>query len=44
VNKEMVSFLFRGGIAVQQQPDEVREAKPEPKLDLKKMRTSKPNW
>ncbi|RWY55750.1 preprotein translocase subunit SecA [Mucilaginibacter gilvus] len=42
VNKELVSFLFRGGIAVQQEPEEVREAKPEPKLDLKKMRTSKP--
>ena len=42
VNKELVSFLFRGGIAVQQQADEVREAKPQPKLDLKKMRTSKP--
>ena len=42
VNKEMVSFLFRGGIPVEQQPEEVREAKPEPKLDLKKMRTSKP--
>ena len=42
VNKEMVSFLFRGGIPVQQQAEEVREAKPQPKLDLKKMRTSKP--
>ncbi|AMR31406.1 preprotein translocase subunit SecA [Mucilaginibacter sp. PAMC 26640] len=42
VNKELVSFLFRGGIAVQQEPEEVKEAKPEPKLDLKKMRTSKP--
>jgi preprotein translocase subunit SecA len=42
VNKELVSFLFRGGIAVQQQPEQVKEAKPEPKLDLKKMRTSKP--
>lgn len=42
VNKELVSFLFRGGIAVQQEPEQVREAKPEPKLDLKKMRTSKP--
>ncbi|HWZ02069.1 MAG TPA: SEC-C metal-binding domain-containing protein, partial [Mucilaginibacter sp.] len=42
VNKELVSFLFRGGIPVQQQPDDVREAKPQPKLDLKKMRTSKP--
>jgi len=42
VNKDMVSFLFRGGIPVQQQAEEVREAKPQPKLDLKKMRTSKP--
>ena len=42
VNKELVSFLFRGVIPVQQQPDEVREAKPQPKLDLRKLRTSKP--
>jgi preprotein translocase subunit SecA len=42
VNKDLVSFLFRGGIPVQQQPEEIREAKPQPKLDLKKMRTSKP--
>jgi len=42
VNKELVSFLFRGGIPVQQQPDEIREAKPQPKMDLRKMRTSKP--
>ena len=42
VNKELVSFLFRGIIPVQQQPEEIREAKPQPKLDLKKIRTSKP--
>jgi preprotein translocase subunit SecA len=42
VNKDLVSFLFRGGISVQQQPDEVREAKPQPKTDMRKMRTSKP--
>ena len=42
VNKDLVSFLFRGGIPTQQEPDEIREAKPQPKLDLKKMRTSKP--
>jgi preprotein translocase subunit SecA len=41
VNKEIVSFLFRGGIPVQQQAEEVREAKPEPKLDLRKMKTTK---
>ncbi|MDB5032582.1 preprotein translocase subunit SecA [Mucilaginibacter sp.] len=42
VNKEIVSFLFRGGIASQQAPDEVQEAKPQPKTDMRKMRTSKP--
>lgn len=41
VNKEIVSFLFRGGIPVQQQAEEVREARPEPKLDLRKMKTTK---
>jgi preprotein translocase subunit SecA len=41
VNKEIVSFLFRGGIPVQQ-PEEVREAKPQPKTDMRQMRTSKP--
>ncbi len=42
VNKEIVSFLFRGGIATQQAPDQVQEAKPQPKTDMRKMRTSKP--
>ncbi|MGY3213249.1 preprotein translocase subunit SecA [Mucilaginibacter sp. HD30] len=42
VNKEIVSFLFRGGIASQQEPDQVQEAKPQPKTDMRKMRTSKP--
>ncbi|RYE09905.1 MAG: preprotein translocase subunit SecA, partial [Sphingobacteriaceae bacterium] len=42
VNKEIVSFLFKGGIPVQQQPEEIREAKPEPKLDMRQMRVSKP--
>jgi len=42
VNKEIVSFLFRGGIASQQAPDQVQEAKPQPKTDMRKMRTSKP--
>ncbi|MBS1531155.1 MAG: preprotein translocase subunit SecA [Bacteroidetes bacterium] len=41
VNKEVVSFLFRGGIPIQE-PEEVREARPQPKMDLKKLRTSKP--
>ncbi len=42
VNKEMVSFLFRGGIPVQQAPEQVREARPQPRTDMKQMRTSKP--
>lgn len=42
VNKEIVSFLFRGGIATQQAPDQVQEARPQPKTDMRKMRTSKP--
>ena len=42
VNKEIVSFLFRGGIATQQQPDQVQEARPQPKTDMRQMRTSKP--
>jgi preprotein translocase subunit SecA len=42
VNKEIVSFLFRGGIATQQEPEQVQEARPEPKTDMRKMRTSKP--
>jgi preprotein translocase subunit SecA len=42
VNKEIVSFLFRGGIATQQEPDEVQEARPQPKTDMRQMRTSKP--
>jgi preprotein translocase subunit SecA len=42
VNKELVSFLFRGGIATQQAPDDIQEARPMPKTDNKKLRTSKP--
>ncbi len=42
VNKELVSFLFRGGIPVQQEPEEIREARPQPKSDMKNLRTSKP--
>jgi preprotein translocase subunit SecA len=41
LNKDLVSFLFRGGIAVQQEPDQVREARPQPKTDMRNMRTSK---
>lgn len=42
VNKDLVSFLFRGGIPVQQEAEEVREARPQPKTDMRQMRTSKP--
>ncbi|EHQ27190.1 preprotein translocase subunit SecA [Mucilaginibacter paludis] len=41
VNKEIVSFLFRGGIPMQQE-EEVQEARPQPKTDMRNMRTSKP--
>ncbi|MFN0255319.1 preprotein translocase subunit SecA [Pedobacter ureilyticus] len=39
VNKEVVSFLFKGGIPMQQEPEQVREAvapKPQPKLNATK--------
>jgi len=41
VNKDIVSFLFKGNIP-QQQPEEVREARPRPKQDLSKLKVSKP--
>ncbi|RCH54792.1 preprotein translocase subunit SecA [Mucilaginibacter hurinus] len=41
VNKELVSFLYRGGIPVQQQAEEVREARPQPRTDFKNVKTSK---
>lgn len=40
-NKEIVSFLFRGGIPMQQE-EELQEARPQPKTDMRNMRTSKP--
>ncbi|WP_295770858.1 preprotein translocase subunit SecA [uncultured Mucilaginibacter sp.] len=42
VNKELVSFLFRGGIPVQQAPEEVHEAQPIPRTDMRQLRMSKP--
>ncbi|PTR00914.1 protein translocase subunit secA [Mucilaginibacter yixingensis] len=42
VNKELVSFLFRGVIPVQQAPEEIREAQPQPRTDMRNMRASKP--
>ncbi|MXV49419.1 preprotein translocase subunit SecA [Pedobacter sp. HMF7647] len=41
VNKDVVSFLFKGGIP-NQQAEEVREAKPQPQQDLSKLKVSKP--
>ena len=41
VNKEIVSFLFRGGIPVQQEVEQVIEAKPQ-HTDMRNMRTVKP--
>ena len=41
VNKEIVSFLFKGNIP-NQQSDDVREARPQPKQDLSKLKVSKP--
>ncbi|RYG15541.1 MAG: preprotein translocase subunit SecA, partial [Chitinophagaceae bacterium] len=41
VNKELVSFLFRGGIPVQQQAEDLLEAKPQPRTDFKNVKTSK---
>lgn len=41
VNKDVVSFLFKGGIP-SQQSEEVREARPRPKQDLSKLKVSKP--
>ncbi len=42
VNKELVSFLFRGGIATQQTSAEVQEARIMPRTDHRNIRTSKP--
>ena len=41
VNKDIVSFLFKGNIPTQN-PDQVREARPQPRQDLSKLKVSKP--
>lgn len=41
VNKDVVSFLFKGGIP-SQQSEEVREARPQPRQDMSKLKVSKP--
>jgi preprotein translocase subunit SecA len=43
INKEVVSFLYKGGIPVQQDADEVKEAKA-PKREQAKLRMSKPEF
>ena len=39
-NREIISFLFKGVIP-QQDPNQVREARPQPKPDMRNLRTSK---
>ena len=41
VNKDIVSFLFKGNIP-SQDPGQVREARPQPRQDLSKLKVSKP--
>ncbi|MGB4776604.1 MAG: preprotein translocase subunit SecA [Daejeonella sp.] len=41
VNKDVVSFLFKGNIP-SQESEEVREARPQPKQDMSKLKVSKP--
>ncbi|HYK76497.1 MAG TPA: preprotein translocase subunit SecA [Daejeonella sp.] len=41
VNKDVVGFLFKGNIP-NQQSEEVREARPQPKQDMSKLKVSKP--
>jgi len=43
VNKEVVSFLYKGGIPVQQDADEVREVQA-PRREPNKLKTSKPEY
>ncbi|MGB4399407.1 MAG: preprotein translocase subunit SecA [Daejeonella sp.] len=41
VNKDVVNFLFRGNIP-NQEPEQVREARPQPRQDMSKLKVSKP--
>ncbi len=43
VNKEVVSFLYKGGIPVQQEAEDVREAQA-PRLQPAKLQMSKPEF
>ncbi|WP_285010416.1 preprotein translocase subunit SecA [Pedobacter faecalis] len=44
VNKEVVSFLFKGGIPVQADPNDVRVAQQAPRPAPAKLKTSKPEF
>ena len=44
VNKEVMSFIYRGSIPSQTNAEEVKEARPAPKADLSKLKVSKPNY
>lgn len=44
VNKEVLSFLFKGSVPVQTSSEEVREAKPAPRMDMSKMKVSRPEY
>ncbi len=44
VNKEVLSFLFKGNIPVQAGASEVKEAKPAARTDMSKMRVSRPDY
>ena len=41
VNKDVVGFLFKGGIPVQQNDSSLKEARPQPKIDMSKLKVSK---
>lgn len=44
VNKEVVSFLYKGGIPVQQEPEQIQEAPEAPKAVPTNVKTSKPEF
>jgi len=44
VNKEVVSFLYKGGIPVQQEPEQIQEAPEVPKAVPANVKTSKPEF
>lgn len=44
VNKEVVSFLYKGGIPVQQEPEQIQEASEAPKAVPANVKTSKPEF